>query len=389
MQSHAESSGPFQEFEQPRDGDEAVLACAGDWFLTRRLSGETSVQTNAVFDVFRRAHAGFVNLENGLSTIGSGELGGFRQGAALRGDPSLVSELAWGGVGTVSLANNHTGNYGREALLQTIATLDQARVAHAGAGATLERALSPAIVKAGNLTIAFFSAYTLYHQFGAADQAGPDVPGVAVCRAYDVVVAPQTAFDVRGFDAAPFLLDLETPRYDTILAASRADLDRLKNAVRAASTKADFTLLSVHVHWGRHTRHDLPPNLRAFAHEMIDAGVDLFVGHGPHAIRGVELYRGKPIVHSMGNFVLMPSSSRPSASVVANAGHEGLIVRAIVGRRTVRSLELLPVSIDEHGDPGFPSHPQAARTVGKLTGLSAAFGLDVASKGWFAVVPMG
>lgn len=365
-----------------RDG-EAVLVCAGDWFLTRRVSDAVTSETDAVFNVLRRADASFANLENGLSTIGSGDLGGFRQGAPLRGDPALASELAWGGVRAVSLANNHTGNFGRDALLQTIATLDTAKVAHAGAGANLERAAAPAFVKAGALTVAFLSVYTLYHEFGADDQATATQPGLNVCRAYDVVVQPQVGFDPVSAATAPFIVNLHTAASHTIMAASRGDIDRLKAAIRQAASRADFTLLSVHIHWGRHTKHDLPPNLRAFAYETIDAGVDLFVGHGPHAIRGVERYRGKPIVHSVGNFVLTPPAPGGAAPSVLSERHEGLLVRASVTRQSVRALELLPIAMDAKGDPRFPSSEQTARTIGKLGGLSAALGLDISAKGWF------
>lgn len=370
-----------------RGSGEAVLACAGDWFLTRRVSTGVAQETDAVFDVFRRADASFANLENGLSTIGSGDLGGFKQGGALRGHPDLVSELAWGGVRTVSLANNHTGNYGRPALQQTIVTLDAAKIAHAGAGANIDQAFAPAFVRAGDLTVAFFSAYSLYYNFSADDQATPTQPGVAVCRAYDVIVQPQVGFDTSNFNASPYLVDLQNPSSQTILAALRADVDRLKTAIRQAASQSDVTVLSVHTHWGRHTKHDLPPNQRAFAQEMIDAGVDLFVGHGPHAIRGIEIYRGKPIVHSMGNFVLMPPSAnaRPPAD---NPGHEGLIIRATVARRAVRALEILPLAIDAKGDPQFTSDEQAARTLAKLNGLSAPFGIDIPRKTWFGSVTL-
>ena len=372
---------------RPRAADEAVLACAGDWFLTRRLAGAVEAETDAVFDVFRRADAGFANLENGLSTVGTGDLGGFKQGGPLRGHPDLVSDLAWGGVRAVSLANNHTGNFGREALLETIRTLDAAQIAHAGAGARDEQAFAPALVKAGDLTIAFFSVYTLYYNFGALDQATATDPGVAVCRAYDVVVQPQTELDAAKFGVPPYMLELRDPPSHTVLAALRGDIDRLRTAIQQAASRADFTVLSVHIHWGRHTKHDLPPNLRAFAHEMIDSGVDLFVGHGPHCIRGIELYRGKPIVHSMGNFVLMPPSgaARP---VLDSPAREGLVVRATVARRAVRALELLPIAIDEKGNPKFATPDGAARTLAKLAGLSAPYGMEIPVKGWFGHAPL-
>lgn len=366
-----------------RGQGEATLACCGDWFLTRRLSNAVTPETNAVFDVLRSADAAFANLENGLSTVGSGELGGFKQGAPLRGDPELVSDLAWGGVHAVCLANNHTGNYGREALLQTIATLDEGKIAHAGAGGNINEAFAPAYVKAGDLTIAFLSVYTLYYNFGANDQATATEPGVAVCRAYDVLVQPQIGFDTTSFGTVPYLVDLQNPCSQTIMAALQGDVDRLKAAVRTAAARADFTLLSVHIHWGRHTKHDLPPNLRPFAQEMIHAGVDLFVGHGPHVIRGVERYRGKPIVYSMGNLVLMPPAPGASPQNVDSPTHEAFIVRATVANRSVRALELLPIAIDAAGNPRFASDEQAGRTLAKLNGLSAPLGTDIPRNRWY------
>src|SRR5262249_1948874 len=162
-------------------------------------------------------------------------------------------------------------------------------------------------------------------------------------------------------------------------------VDRLKAAIAPAAARADFTLLSVHIHWGRHTKHDLPPNLKAFAHEMVDAGVDMFVGHGPHVIRGIEVYRGKPIIHSVGNLVLIPptGTARPQLD---SPTREGLVVRALVGRRAVRALEILPVAIDAGGNPQFPSDEKAARTHSKLLGLSAPLGTDIAIEEWLSRV---
>ena len=170
------------------------------------------------------------------------------------------------------------------------------------------------------------------------------------------------------------------------MAALRGDLDRLKNAIRQAQARADFTVLSTHIHWGRHTKHDLPPNLRTFAQETVDAGVDLFLGHGPHAIRGIEMYRGKPIVHSMGNLVLSAPAANAKPPRLDTPSREGLVVRAAIARREVRALEILPIAIDAQGNPRFPSEEQSARTVGKLHGLSAALGTEVRTNKWLGTV---
>jgi poly-gamma-glutamate capsule biosynthesis protein CapA/YwtB (metallophosphatase superfamily) len=77
------------------------------------------------------------------------------------------------------------------------------------------------------------------------------------------------------------------------MAPLKEDVDRMMASVREARTRADLVVVSAHVHWGRHTKCDVPMQKRTFAHRAIDAGADLFIGHGPHVLRGLELYRGR------------------------------------------------------------------------------------------------
>lgn len=366
----------------------ALLAFGGDWFLRRRVSDVADDRTRRVFDVFRGAHAAFVNLENGLSTVGAAELGGFRHGPTLRGEPHLVSELSWAGIRAVSLANNHTGNFGREALLETIAVLDRGGIAHSGAGRNATEAFRPAYVKAGDLTVAFFSLYTYYYLYGAADVATPAEAGVACCRAFDVVVQ-SPAVDTRRSVEPPYLVDLAASTPSTTVAALRADVDRMTAAIKEAGSRADLVVVSVHFHWGRHGKHDLPPQLRALAQELIDAGADLIVGHGPHAIKGVELYRQKPIVYSVGNLVLQPpSTSAPTTPAsrhapVLSPSREGLVLRVVASKRAVRAVEFLPISMDGTGYPGFSTGAVGQGTLAKLNGLSLSLGTEIQLTDWF------
>lgn len=371
----------------------AVLAFGGDWFLTRRVSDWAGEPTSRGFDVLRGADAAFINLENGLSTGGAPELGGFKYGPALRGEPRLVDELAWAGVQAVSLANNHTGNYGREALLETIATLDGGRIAHAGAGRNVMEAFSPAYVNAADLTVAFFSLYSYYYVYGAADVASPTEAGVACCRAYDVVVGSSADVETHRRNEPPHRVELAAGPTSTTIAALREDVDRMAASIKDAAGRADVSVVSIHFHWGRHGKHDLLPHQRALAQELIDAGADLIVGHGPHAIKGVELYRNRPIVYSVGNLVNQeaaagaPSATPPSAPhhpQTTAPGREGLVLRVIAAKRAVRAVEFLPISMGTDGYPAFAMDAIGHSTLFKLNGLSASLGTELRLTDWFA-----
>jgi poly-gamma-glutamate synthesis protein (capsule biosynthesis protein) len=376
---------------RPKQPGEAVVVCTGDLFLMQPLSTPADPDAAPVFDVLRQADAAFANLENGLSTGGAAELGGFRHGGAIRGEPALAKELAWVGVKAVSLANNHTGNYGPDALLETIAALDAAGIRHAGAGRTVAEAFAPTLVKAGDLTIAFVSVYSFYYNFQANDVATATQPGVAVCRAYDVLVGSTGGLDATDRDKRPYLLHLLDQPPHTIVAPLKEDVDRLAATVRDAADRADFTVVSAHIHWGRHTKHDLPVHQRVIAHAAIDAGADLFVAHGPHTLRGVERYRGKPVLYSIGNFILRnPPAAATQGGGESPAepppGQRSVIARLAIRRHTITSLELLPIVMEGRGTPRFATGRLADRIVGGLYGMSAALGTELRAKDWFATV---
>jgi len=82
------------------------------------------------------------------------------------------------------------------------------------------------------------------------------------------------------------------------------DMERILESVKQARNCADYVLVSIHSH-EFDGKDDLPPPqfLKTFAHRCIDAGADAILGHGPHELRGIEMYQGKPIFYSLGNFV--------------------------------------------------------------------------------------
>lgn len=363
-------------------GDDIQLGFVGDLFLLEPLPGEPMPETRAVSEILGSCDMAFANLENGLSTVGSPNAGGQRYGPSLRGSPSLVGELPNYRIGAVSLANNHTGNFGPEALLETMKILDGSGIRHAGAGDDREAAFAATVIPLGGMRVGFLSVYSLYHEIEAEDLAGPESPGIAGCRAYDVVAATEPGLNLAGWSEdsdPPWVVPRRENGQRAMLAAGRKDLNRLTAAVGRARSKVDFLVLSVHFHWGRHLRRDIPYHQGVVARAAISAGADLVVGHGPHVLRGVEVHEGSSIVHSLGNFLLSPLEG--DAQSIDPAGdlppsRRSVMLRVGLTEQRTR-LEFIPIWIGADGRPRTGEGEFARETLRELHGLSASLGTSL------------
>lgn len=358
---------------------ELSLTFAGDLYLTRETSGLGGSRNDFAADLLGRSDASFLNLENGLSTVGSSELGGFPYGAAIRGDPELVEDLVELGVSAVSLANNHTGNFGRRALVQTMDTLEAAGIEYAGAGENRREAFSPAYVDVRGRRIAFHSAYSLYQKYAANDRAGPDTPGLASCLAYDVLVDRGDTLSPEGMRAESdpaYLVPRVSGTSDVVMASFREDVEHLQRSLRQSARHADLVVLSVHFHWGRHRRQDIPVHQRSLTHAAVDAGADLVVGHGPHILRGVEIYRGAPIFYSLSNIRLFPVEEGEEPPPDDALSRRSVVIRLVLGSGSAR-VEIDPIVFGLDGHPEAPDASTASEILSNLGGLSAPFGTVV------------
>lgn len=201
--------------------------------------------------------------------------------------PEKVKLMQEMGIDLVTLANNHALDYGRDAMLDTIDTLDHAGIRHVGAGKNLAEARKPAIVELNGRTFAFIGATRVYPEADWA--AGTDSAGMF--SAYDGGAA-------------------------------------LAEEVKAAKQQADYVI--AYVHWGIE-REEMPNEVqKSIAHRLVDAGADLVVGAHPHVLQGLEYYQGVPIAYSLGNFVF--GSSIPSTALLqADVDDEGIRLRLIPG----------------------------------------------------------
>jgi poly-gamma-glutamate synthesis protein (capsule biosynthesis protein) len=180
-----------------------------------------------------------------------------------RSDAKNLAVLQAAGIDALSLANNHTLDFGYGALAEMLATLDRAGLAHAGAGPDLAGAARPAISEtpAGRIAVIAFTDNEPAWE-ATAERAG-------------VFYVPVDLKDARA-----------------------AELIR-----RVGRTRADADFLIVSAHWGPNWGYRPPAEHVPFAHALIDAGADLVHGHSGHVVRGVEVYRGRPILYCTGDFV--------------------------------------------------------------------------------------
>lgn len=184
--------------------------------------------------------------------------------------PELVNVLTAGGVDVVSLANNHLMDYGAKGLLETLDVLDAANIRYFGAGRTLMAAREPAIVERNGVKVAFLGYFFLGERNIEPPEvfAEPSKPGVAG--------KPKTS-PVEEME--------KMVREDVAIARTRADL------------------VIPFFHWGREGTSVLEPYQQPLAYAAIDSGAHAVLGSHPHVLQGMELYKGAPIIYSLGNFV--------------------------------------------------------------------------------------
>ncbi|GAA4366883.1 CapA family protein [Agromyces bauzanensis] len=210
--------------------------------------------------LLRRADVLVGNLEFVLAVDGRPQPG---KTFHFRADPGAVASLEAAGFAIVSVANNHVLDFGTDAALESLSTLAQHGIRFTGAGPDADAARRPAVIGRDDVTIAMLAFTDNEPDW----EAGPDAPGVRHVP-----------------------VDLGDPR-----AAALFD------DVAGQREAADLVIVSAH--WGGNWGVDPPPSHRRFGRALVDAGADVVFGHSPHIVRGVEVYRERPILYGAGDFV--------------------------------------------------------------------------------------
>lgn len=205
-----------------------------------------------------------INLETSVTTHDKSWPG---KGIQYRMHPENIRALTTVGIDHVSLANNHSLDWNREGLDETMKTLKNAGIAFSGAGKNKDEAAKPSVLKSQNNRILVFS-------YGILSSGIP--PAWAA---------------TRNRSGVNFL-----PTFD------ERSIQNIKEQIKKYKKKGDIIIFSIH--WGGNWGYKIPPGHREFARQLIDeAGIDLIYGHSSHHPLGIEVYREKLIIYGAGDFI--------------------------------------------------------------------------------------
>lgn len=225
----------------------------------------------------------FANLETPLTDSKHG-LDNTRK-IVLKAEPESIAALTGAGINLISLSNNHILDYYEKGLFDTMELLDQNGIKHAGAGKNIEEARTPAIIEKNGLKIALL-AYTSMAELTYAGKP------------------------YQNYAAGPKKSGLVQNRYETI----KEDILKIRDEV---------DLVAVSLHWGVEDSFKVKPEQTELAHKLIDDGADMILGHHPHQFQGIELYKGKPILYSMGNILFDQNDPENMESFIIDMKYKG------------------------------------------------------------------
>lgn len=302
------------------------LAAVGDLIVSRALSKGAGSGFGEIVRILREADATFGNMEMNVFDIRSFE--GSPQaeygGAYHVSLPELGPDLKAIGFNVLSRANNHALDWGLEGMRETSRVLDENGIIHAGVGENLAQASAARFLETGRGRVALISfASTFMPLSRAADPAGeaPGRPGLSALRLTENIVVPREMLEnlrqIRSAlpgpgprcDAADHVvLAGKTYRLGDDVAFSYEvnphDFANILRNVRRGKQFADFCIVTNHGHEPENWSQQPPDYEQSFARKMIDAGADAYIVHGPHQLRGIEIYKGRPIFYSVGNFIM-------------------------------------------------------------------------------------
>ena len=315
------------------------FTAVGDTLIIRRLP-QNYAGFEQVRDWMAPAEARFFNLETTLHR--EGECFGFALsgGAYLRTDPEILDDCKRYGFNMTSFCNNHTMDFAYDGLLKTKEYVDKSGLINTGAGRNLDQAAAPAYLEANSGRVALLSMTATCNSYyndvciaGKQSRRYPGRPGVNQLRFKETLFVTQDQMDVikeiadltecngqeeigrrEGFrDPLPEGV-FKLGKYMNFHVADKTgrevvchptDMKRMEQTLNEARAQADFVLVSIHSHEvGGMSKEQPAQFVEEFAHKCIDLGADAVIGHGPHLLRPVEIYKGRPIFYSLGDFVM-------------------------------------------------------------------------------------
>ena len=310
------------------------FTAVGDILCQRRMA-EGYDGFAEVKEFIERGDARFFNLETTVHREGECYGNQFSGGTYIRCAPEVLDDMMRFGFNMTTANNNHIMDFAHEGLLKTLSHLDRVGIVHAGVGRNLHEATAPAYLETKNGRVALIAVNTSFNpaiMAGEQSRRLPGRPGGFGINVTRRIVLPREDFehikrigDATGINESkmvtrregyyPFLPDgmAELGDLQFILGdshgvayeARESDVELARRAIREARMKADYVIVSVHSHQLLGAdKSAVPEFLAELCRGFIDTGADAVIGHGPHLLRPIEIYRDKPIFYSLGDFLI-------------------------------------------------------------------------------------
>lgn len=310
------------------------FTAVGDLLIQRRIP--VNYKGYAELRPFiERGDARFFNLETTLNEVGECPSAQLSGGTYIRTSPKVLGDIEKLGFNMMSFNNNHAFDFSQEGFIKTLEAVEASSFVHAGCGRNLAEASAPRFLDTANGRVALIAVNT---NFNLAMLAGeqtdyvkgrPGINGLRLDEKFEVteeefefikrlgnttgvnvardISAKEGYYAITPDNEARFgeLLFVKSDRTKWVRHVAKADMERVRKAIEIARFQADEVIVSVHSHQLDGTKkEDVSEFLQEFAHFCIDNGADSIVGHGPHLLRPIEVYKDKPIFYSLGDFMV-------------------------------------------------------------------------------------
>lgn len=418
----------------------SVIA-TGDSLLTQRLprNDESCLKLKALLEEADIRFTNFELLVHDFEVSPSAVSGGTWVAAR----PAVIQDLKWLGFNMYACATNHALDWGHDGLLTTMRHLENAECIFAGVGANMAEASQPQYLDTPEGRTALISVCSTGKDWHIAGEQRPDVkgrPGINMLRFNAVHYLPQE--DVETLKAIVNKTEVNARRMQleregfvkpeegfaignicfevgdkgSVTTYNEKDAGRIVKAINEAKRQADVVLVSHHVHEFKGATKDISPDFaRDFARLCIDSGAHAYLGHGPHILRGFEVYKNRPIFYSLGDFIIQNDSverqpadfydiyglganNTPSDGFDARSGNgtkglavnrkvfESVIVSFKVEDGVIDRVELIPITLgfektrSRKGRPELAALEEGERILKELAQLSEEYATKIEIK---------
>ncbi len=419
-----------------------TLVTIGDLLYSHPMADSPDPEFRKVIELIKRGDVTIGNQEGVWIDLKAFKGEGYGNGL-LWGEAALARDIKTMGINMVSVANNHSTDWGPEGLLDSGRLLDEAGIAHSGGGRTLQEARKACFLQTPKGRVALVSAASTYKPNASANDAMGEVParpGISALRTRKVnlvnreqmamVRALATARSSPG-QPAPGADAQEITFEDQIYRLAekpglKYDMDLydhagLLKAVREAKQVSDLAVFTIHAHESTTGLDDdtpPPPDfLIKLSHDAVDAGADVILGGGPHSLRGIEIYKGRPILYGIGVFFIkgeikalqetafhmfpdasgQPPPPQPESRSVRPGGnpaswYDGVVAVTDFDDGKAKMVRLYPLDVGNtyeparRGVPHLADPANARRILADLQRYSDQFGTKISIEGSVGVI---